>query len=192
MTNEEAVPPAARLIRDFINTSEPQVNTDSLTAPDRLRDWFVDRRMMSADGHLQPSDLSLAIKIREGLRSLLQAHAGHPTDAEALEHFDDALSTVPVRLAFTDDGECHLVSAHGIPLHDALAQLLDAIRQCREDHTWTRLKVCSRDSCRWAFYDASRNQVRRWCSMAGCGNHIKMRRAYAARKGRAARAASAD
>ncbi|WP_198671650.1 CGNR zinc finger domain-containing protein [Desertihabitans aurantiacus] len=36
--------------------------------------------------------------------------------------------------------------------------------------------MCARDSCRWAFDDASRNQVRRWCSMAGCGNHIKMQR----------------
>jgi predicted RNA-binding Zn ribbon-like protein len=46
--------------------------------------------------------------------------------------------------------------------------------------------VCDRDTCRWAFYDASRNQARRWCSMAGCGNHIKMHRAYAARKRQAA------
>jgi predicted RNA-binding Zn ribbon-like protein len=27
--------------------------------------------------------------------------------------------------------------------------------------------------------------VRRWCSMAGCGNHVKMQRAYAVRKARA-------
>jgi predicted RNA-binding Zn ribbon-like protein len=64
----------------------------------------------------------------------------------------------------------------------AMAALVDAIRACGQDSTWSRLKVCARDSCRWAFYDESRNQARRWCSMAGCGNHIKMRRAYAARK----------
>ena len=45
---------------------------------------------------------------------------------------------------------------------------------------WTRLKVCARDSCRWAFYDTSRNRSGRWCSMAGCGNIVKMRRAYRA------------
>ncbi|MFI2651942.1 CGNR zinc finger domain-containing protein [Micromonospora fulviviridis] len=44
--------------------------------------------------------------------------------------------------------------------------------------------MCDRDTCRWAYYDASRNQARRWCSMAGCGNHVKMRRAYAVRRGR--------
>jgi predicted RNA-binding Zn ribbon-like protein len=30
------------------------------------------------------------------------------------------------------------------------------------------------------------NQVRRWCSMAECGNYVKMRRTYAARKNRKA------
>jgi predicted RNA-binding Zn ribbon-like protein len=56
------------------------------------------------------------------------------------------------------------------------------MRQSTEDQTWERLKVCDRDSCRWAFYDTSRNRAGRWCSMAGCGNHIKMKRAYATRK----------
>ncbi len=48
------------------------------------------------------------------------------------------------------------------------------------------VKVCDRASCRWACYDTSSNQGRRWCSMAGCGNQVKMRRAYAVRRLRAA------
>jgi predicted RNA-binding Zn ribbon-like protein len=66
----------------------------------------------------------------------------------------------------------------------AVAGLLTAIDRAERDQTWERLKVCARDTCRWAFYDASRNRSGRWCSMAGCGNHIKMKRAYAARKSR--------
>lgn len=62
-----------------------------------------------------------------------------------------------------------------------MARLLDAVRQAGEDRTWPRLTVCELATCRWAFYDASRNQARRWCSMARCGNHVTMRRAYAAR-----------
>jgi predicted RNA-binding Zn ribbon-like protein len=177
------VPAAIRLVRDFVNTFEPQVDADQLTGPDQLRDWFVERRLMPDDAPLRPADLDLAVTIREGLRSVLLDHAGHPTDPTALERLDDALAEVPVRLSVTD-GRFHLVSTRDTPLHHALAHLVDTIRRCREDHTWTRLKVCARDTCRWAFYDASRNQVRRWCSMAGCGNHIKMQRAYAARKGR--------
>jgi predicted RNA-binding Zn ribbon-like protein len=34
-----------------------------------------------------------------------------------------------------------------------------------------------------AFSDSSRNRSGRWCSMASCGNIVKMRRAYRARTG---------
>jgi predicted RNA-binding Zn ribbon-like protein len=183
VSQEAAVPSAVRLVRDFVNTFEPQIDEESLTTPDRLRDWFVERQLMPADARLRPSDLARAVTIREGLRSVLLGHAGHSTDPAALGHLNQALAEVPVRLAFTDDGY-HLVSTPSTALDHALGQLVDAIRQCGEDHTWLRLKVCARDTCRWAFYDASRNQARRWCSMAGCGNHIKMQRAYAARTSR--------
>jgi predicted RNA-binding Zn ribbon-like protein len=45
---------------------------------------------------------------------------------------------------------------------------------------WGRLKVCGAEDCRWAFYDASRNHSRTWCSMSDCGNRAKAR-AYRAR-----------
>jgi predicted RNA-binding Zn ribbon-like protein len=180
---DAVVPAAVRLVRDFVNTFEPQTGAEFLTTPDRLRDWFVERQLMPADALLGPSDLAVARTIREGLRSVLLGHAGQPANPTALEHLNQALAKVPVRLAFTDDGG-HLVATRSAALDHALARLIDAIRQCREDHAWTRLKVCARHTCRWAFYDASRNQARRWCSMAGCGNHIKMQRAYAARKSR--------
>jgi predicted RNA-binding Zn ribbon-like protein len=191
MTEEVAVPPAVELLRDFVNTYEPQADAESLTSPDRLRDWFVERHLMPAAAHLGPTDLAMAVTIREGLRAVLLHHAGHASDPAALLRLDDALAAVPLRPAFTHDGY-QLVSTVDTPIQHALAQLIDAIRRCREDHTWSRLKVCARDSCRWAYYDASRNQVRRWCSMAGCGNHVKMRRAYAARKHRARPAGTAD
>ena len=179
----EAVPPAALLVRDFVNTYEPQVDDESLTTSDALRDWFVERRLLPGDARLRPSDLTLAVAVREGLRAILLGHAGHPTDPAATQALDRVLADVPVRVAMGGGG-FRLVSVHDTAFGTATAGLLDAIRQCREEHTWTRLKVCDRATCRWAYYDASRNQARRWCSMAGCGNYVKMRRAYAARTGR--------
>ncbi|MFI6043666.1 CGNR zinc finger domain-containing protein [Nocardia sp. NPDC051321] len=41
--------------------------------------------------------------------------------------------------------------------------------------TWPRLKACREPSCRWAFYDHSRNHGRTWCSMNVCGNRVKVR-----------------
>jgi predicted RNA-binding Zn ribbon-like protein len=183
MNSETDVPRAARLVRDFVNTHERQVDREDLSSPESLRDWFAEHGLMPDDGELGPSDLTTAVTVREGLRAVLLSHAGHAADPAALVALNETLAKLPVRLSFSDPGY-RLVGTSGEPFGQAVGQLADAIRECSEDGTWVRLKACARESCRWAFYDASRNQVRRWCSMAGCGNHVKMQRAYAARKSR--------
>lgn len=39
-----------------------------------------------------------------------------------------------------------------------------------------RIHRCAGEGCDWLFVDASRNHLRRWCSMEECGNRAKMRR----------------
>jgi predicted RNA-binding Zn ribbon-like protein len=183
VSEETAVPAAARLVRDFVNTYEPQVDEESLTGPGALAGWFAERGLLRPGVELQPADLAGAVAVREGLRAVLLAHAGHPADPEAGQRLDRVLAAVPVRLSLATGGP-RLVPAGERPVDAALAGLVEAIRQCAEEQVWARLKVCDRDTCRWAYYDASRNHARRWCSMAGCGNYVKMRRAYATRRGR--------
>jgi predicted RNA-binding Zn ribbon-like protein len=52
----------------------------------------------------------------------------------------------------------------------------------------SRLRTCANPHCRWVFLDTTRNGVRRWCTMAVCGNRSKVRRhrqrARAVRRGR--------
>jgi len=187
LSEDDAVSPAARLVRDFINTREPQIDDESLNTLDDLRGWFAERHLLAANAQLDAVDLAAATAVREGLRAVLLGHAGHASESGAVDALNDTLADLPVELRFTDQGY-RLVSGVDRPFGHAVAHLADAIRQCSEDGTWPRLKVCARDSCRWAFYDASKNKVRRWCSMAGCGNHIKMKRAYATRKSRQDRA----
>ena len=183
MVVEEQVPPQIRLVRDFVNTYEPQVDKESLPTSDALRDWLADQGLVPLEAPVDDGDLAAARAVREGFRNVLLSHAGHAPDAGAIAKLRDALAHLPVRLDF-DDGDYRLASIRTDPVGQALGQLLDAVRQTGQEGTWPRLKVCARDTCRWAFYDASRNQVRRWCSMAGCGNYVKMRRASAARKAR--------
>jgi predicted RNA-binding Zn ribbon-like protein len=183
MTDDDHAPPQIRLVRDFVNTREPQTGAEALGTPEDLRNWLVERHLVPAQAQLHPADVATAVSVREGLRALLIGHAGHEVDDAAVQALNHTMAGVPVRLLFNDTGYS-LASTVDTPLHLALGRLADAVRQSSEDGTWPRLKVCARDTCRWAFYDSSRNQVRRWCSMAGCGNHIKMQRAYAARKTR--------
>ena len=181
MSDEDVTPPAARLLLDFVNTYEPQTGHEAWGSAEHLRLWSEEQGLLPAGARLQAADLARAVAVREGLRAVLVGHAGDdPADPAVLAGLNRALAEVPVRLAFTGEGH-HLAPAGGAPLDQALARVLDAVRQCAEAHAFTRLKACARHTCHWAFYDASRNQSRRWCSMAGCGNHVKMRRAYAAR-----------
>lgn len=45
-------------------------------------------------------------------------------------------------------------------------------------HPRGRLDTCDDPACRWAFLDLSRQQNRRWCSSADCGNRARARRHY--------------
>ncbi|SOE02266.1 CGNR zinc finger domain-containing protein [Blastococcus haudaquaticus] len=182
--DESVVPAAAGLVRDFVNTHEPQVAAEALSSPQELEAWFDARGLLPPGNRLGSSDLAAALALREGLRQILLGHAGHDSDAGSLAALDATLAELPMRLLVTAEG-LRLLPANDVPRVRTFASIIDAIRECEKDRTWTRLKVCARDTCRWAFYDASRNQTRRWCSMAGCGNHVKMRRAYATRRDRA-------
>jgi predicted RNA-binding Zn ribbon-like protein len=62
--------------------------------------------------------------------------------------------------------------------------VVDAVRTAMADGTWPRLKVCERDTCRWLFFDHSRNANSRWCASSVCGSREKSRRAYARRTAR--------
>lgn len=175
-------PPAAAIVRDFVNSYEPQEDAESLDSAAALRDWFAARGLAPARARMTSDDLAVARRIREGLRAVLLAHAGHgdshagPDDGRGAHPALDAeLARIPVRATFDAGGGLRLEGTGG-PFERGIAGVLDAIRRCEAAGDWERLKVCARDTCRWAYYDASRNHARRWCSMAGCGNYVKMRR----------------
>lgn len=44
------------------------------------------------------------------------------------------------------------------------------------------VKKCENDACILYFYDTSRNQQRRWCSMENCGNRVKVNKHYHRKK----------
>ena len=173
------VPDGVLLLRDFVNTAEPQVGGEDWTSPETARDWLSAHGLLEPDAQLTPADLRRLRALREGLREILHGHAGHEVDPAALDALDAELAAVPLRMAFGLAGRPILTAVSTRPGEVAVAGLLSAVQDAVHAGTWERLKACSRDTCRWAFYDESRNRSARWCSMAGCGNIMKMRRAHA-------------
>ena len=73
---------------------------------------------------------------------------------------------------FGDDGEPELVS-QGDGVERAVVQMIGIAYTAMADGSWDRLKGCRRQSCKWVFYDNSKNRSRTWCSMKTCGNREK-------------------
>ncbi len=94
-------------------------------------------------------------------------------DAQALNDF---LTSVALRMRFGSDGRPGLESAPGGGLvEQVVGRLLAEVVRAEAEGRWNRLKACSNEECRWAFYDASKNRSGRWCNMDVCGARHKMR-----------------
>jgi predicted RNA-binding Zn ribbon-like protein len=181
---DEVIPPPLRLVRDFVNTVEYQLDDEGLREPADLGAWLSGHGLLETGAAVNADDLAFAKQLREGLRGVLELHAGHEADAAAVRRLNEALVQLPMRVQFVEAESFELAPAGADPVRRALGGLLDAVRRSIDDGTWPRLKACARGSCRWAYYDHSRNRSSRWCTMAGCGNAVKMKKAYAARRGR--------
>lgn len=61
-------------------------------------------------------------------------------------------------------------------LMDVLAPVIWNAAYVLTDIDHTRLKYCP--SCKWLFYDSTRNRSRRWCDMEDCGSRDKSLKYY--------------
>ncbi|WP_328471963.1 CGNR zinc finger domain-containing protein [Actinoplanes sp. NBC_00393] len=167
------------VVREFVNTYDVEKDVEALPDAADLTAWLRYAGLLGATETAAYADVRHARTLREGIRELLTAnHDGTPA-ATAAAILDAETRRVRLRPHFTPTGLQY--AADGTSADRALGGLLAVIAQAMADGTWQRLKVCSNDTCRWAFYDASRSGAGRWCSMAVCGNRRKAQ-TYRARR----------
>jgi len=119
-------------------------------------------------------DVAQAVAVREALRALLLANNGAVVDSAAAATLDEAAGRALLSLRFLPDGSaCQEPAAGGVD--GALGRVLSIVAAAMAEGTWSRLKACRSEACRWAFYDHARNRSRTWCDMAVCGNRVKAR-----------------
>jgi predicted RNA-binding Zn ribbon-like protein len=127
-----------------------------------------------------------AIALREAIYRIFSASAAdrpaEPGDVDLLnEAVDDAyrhLCLAPVAGGFVwqwRDAE----GALKLPLWKVARSAADLLVSTELE----RVRECAGEKCDWLFLDASRNQSRRWCDMAACGNRAKAQRNYARKRG---------
>jgi predicted RNA-binding Zn ribbon-like protein len=171
--------PEIDLLVDFVNTYDLEEETDAIADPDMLRGWIAEQ----AGEHLPDLDESEAqrlLELRESLRALLRANNGGEAGEGETQALREAAERSRYRLSFGEEGRLSLAPARA-DLGGFESRLLLAIERLQCEDAWPRLKACTDDGCQWAFYDATRNRSRTWCSMDVCGNREKTKR-YRQRK----------
>lgn len=164
----EPAPPGLELVRQFVNTHDIEDARDTFATLEGFRQWCT-ANLDGPTGQLRATELADAMVIREGIRALVIRAAARDDD------FAAAIDRLRLSVVFRDGG---LVSVGETPLGKLLAPLLDALRTAQADGTFDRLKACQRDSCRWLFYDRTRNRSAHWCTTNLCGSREKAKRAY--------------
>ncbi len=170
-------PGRLELVRSLVNTVEPETEGEVLQANGTLREWCSGTGLCVGAAE---SELARLRAFREALRSVLEAHAGDEGADywQALQPYTDAAR---YKISIGADGRPVLLP-RGDGVDAAIAAIFAIAYDAVRDGTWRRLKACRQRSCRWAFYDRSKNASGAWCSMRVCGNRVKAQRRRARRK----------
>ncbi|MGW0023662.1 CGNR zinc finger domain-containing protein [Rhodococcus sp. NPDC003383] len=173
-------PGRLRWIEEFVNTR--RADRDDIATPAQLVDWFHAHDLAHDAASATARQRDRAEHIREGLRALIAGNNAEPVasprpdglDPDATARIAALAPSLPMTLDVTV-APPQLIPASRDPIDAALTRLLIAVAEAVADDTWSRLKACREPSCRWAYYDHSRNRRRTWCSMELCGNRAKAR-----------------
>src|SRR5215831_1670301 len=175
MSERETASGELGLVQAFVNTVDLQDGPELLTDQNTLKDWLVGRGLMTADGTVDGGDLKHAIAVREAMRGVIGGNSGmrvYPVDLATL---NEAATASRPRIRFATGGKARL-EPEATGAVGALGRLVVTLYSVMQSDEWERLKLCDSDTCRWAFYDRSKNHSSRWCTMASCGNRAKARR----------------
>jgi predicted RNA-binding Zn ribbon-like protein len=173
-TSRPGPPQALERLIGFVNTNEPQISQDQLRGPEQTRSWLVAEGFEV--GELNRDDWAAIIAFREGVRAAAAANNGYGVNADAVAALRGAIDRLGFTVRATADASLEVAST--TPAGRALAPLVGALMAAQADGSWARVKACARDSCRWLFYDTTRNRSRTWCTSSTCGSREKAKRAY--------------
>ena len=187
--NKRSSPPlflADNLALDFIN-SEYGTGDDRHDCFDddrRVIDWLETAGLVPKDAVAPPQLLAEARQLRDAARAVV--HAAMKSSEADLTVINRILEKgrPETRLKWDQDTQRYRVdvrsdadSPEGLlwPVADALVKLIT-------DEKFEYVRQCEAHNCILLFHDLSKSHRRRWCSMATCGNRMKVA-AFRNRKG---------
>jgi predicted RNA-binding Zn ribbon-like protein len=177
MASTEA-PGRLELVRSFVNTVEAEDELDLLQADGNLPQWCHESGFCP---DVDAGGLAALRGFREAIRGVLEANAGEGSESDAWRALEPYARRSCYELSILEPGRPGL-RARGAGPDYAISELFAIVYDSVGEGTWRRLKACRKHSCRWAFYDRSKNGSGAWCSMRTCGNRVKAQRRRARQK----------
>lgn len=166
-------PGRLRVVEDFIDTVELDTGADELGTVASARAWLRDRGLFDAGERLDQAGRDALVEVREALRDLTAGNSGDAVSPDVLATLERHAAGGLLAVRVDDHGTELVAAAPGA--RGAIGALLGIVHDAMVEGTWSRLKTCRDETCRWAYYDQSRNRSATWCSMASCGNRAKAR-----------------
>lgn len=156
---------------------------DLIASDDGFADW-LDAAHLPLKATMAPGDAKeQLISLRERLRPMVALLGkGEAPPVSLIDEVNVILSQGQVRIVLQRHGKAYRL----VEVFDAGdagpkgAVAADFARFLCESEP-ERLRRCSNPACTMVFYDTSKNNTRRWCSMSICGNRDKVARFRARR-----------
>jgi predicted RNA-binding Zn ribbon-like protein len=148
---------------------------------DRIRDraalaaWLRRAHLVSAEPTIDAPTFRTAIELREAISRTSAAFIdGGVPDADDIAAINAVAERWNVSLAL-DPAAFVIAAPEGDPAKAALGRVARAAVELFADaERRARLRRCELASCGAVVLDAAGGRARRWCSMARCGNRVKV------------------
>jgi predicted RNA-binding Zn ribbon-like protein len=171
-SDSDLVPPRLDLLGRFVNTLDYPSGPDLLENAASASQWCGEHGLSPISSAREADRLRA---FREALRGALYANNGEGDPVQAWQQMRPYLSTARYGLAFESERGLSL-NPGAAGADRSIAALLAIAYEAMIAGTWGRLRACRKGSCRFAYYDSSKNGSRAWCSMSVCGNREKAAR----------------
>jgi predicted RNA-binding Zn ribbon-like protein len=178
---DKVAPEPLVAVQALANSHATEDDPEWLPHGDAAREWLVGFGLAATGIEIDEHGLQRLVELRRCLRALIDANMTGSQDEAANAELARIAARHPVPIRVGADGAVELDLDPAASVDALIAQMIGIVLQAQIDGSWQRLKICGADSCRWAFFDYSKNRRGHWCSMEVCGNREK-NRAYRERQ----------
>ncbi len=163
------------LVQRFINLHEHAPGVDSDLPPSRemLEAFLRERGLLDPGQRFTEADRETALGLQRALHAKVAAGSDASMTEEQVATIDAVAQRAKLHPRFGRGRPDLVTEARGVG--GALGRVVAVVFLADLDGSWGHLKACAGEGCRSVFYDRSKNQSGRWCSMSRCGNRAKVR-----------------